>query len=308
MKAGIHYDIEAKAYFSDPAPEPSLTQSLIKILLDKSPRHAAREHPRLWTAAPEASDGEKYDKRLAIANAAHAIVIGRGREIAEAAFDSFRKQDAKDFLDLETGMGKIVILEKHMPIALAMAKSLREQIEIHEAKDFMTDGQGEVMLLWQEDGIWCRSLVDWLHADLCIVDDLKTTQASAAPHALAGRMADDGWCIQAAMIERGLNALDPVNVGRRRFRFGVQEQYQPHALSIAELSESCLEIGRRQIAVGIDVWKRCMKENCFPGYPPKTVVPEYPGYKEAAWLNREQVEFPAVDFTGSFGQTVLGAG
>lgn len=291
MKAGIYYDIEPKAYFADPADEPSLTQSLVKILLDKSPRHAAREHPRLWTAHIDDSGDEKYDKRFAIANACHAIIIGRGRDLAEAPFDAFRAKEAKAFLEENTAAGKTVILEKHMPIALAMAKSAREQIELHEAKDFMTAGKGEVMLLWEEEGVWFRSLIDWLHDGLLIVDDLKTTAASAAPHAISHLMADSGWCIQAAMQERGLGILDPQNVGRRRFRFGVLEQYPPHAMTIAELSESCMTMGRKQLQVGIDIWKRCVKENRYPGYPLKTIVPEYPGWKESQWLEREETEF-----------------
>jgi hypothetical protein len=311
LKQGIFYDIEPRIYFQDPAPDPSLTQTLVKILLDKSPRHAARKHPRLWTASVEDGGLEKYDRRFAVANAAHAILIGRGREVAEAPFDAFRSKDAKAFLDEQTRAGHTVILADHMPIALAMAKSAREQIEIHEAKDFIQNGQGEVMLLWEEDGVWLRSLVDWLHDDLCLVDDLKTTQGSAAPHAIAGLMADSGWCIQAAMQERGLNALDPANVGRRRFRFGVLEQYPPHALSIAELSEACMTIGRKQLQVGIDIWKRCIRENRFPGYDPRVLVPEYPYYKAAAWEERELTEFDKIKQTfldASAQVTVLGSG
>lgn len=308
-KPGIYYDIDPKDYFADPCAEPSLTQSLVKILLDKSPRHAAREHPRLWTAGVEDTGSEKYERRFAVANAAHAILIGRGREIAEAPFDSFRKQEAKDFLETETAAGKTVILGAHMGQAVNMAKSAREQIELHEAKDFMLDGQGEVMLLWEEEGVWFRSLVDWLHTGLCLVDDLKTVTGSAAPHALPYQMADMGWCIQAAMQERGLNHLDPSNIGRRRFRFGVLEQYQPYAMSIAELSEACMTMGRKQLQVGIDIWKRCIKENRFPGYDPRVVVPEYPGYKESQWLSREETEFSHTQFPDSARlQTIFGAG
>jgi hypothetical protein len=36
-------------------------------------------------------------------------------------------------------------------------------------------------------------------------------------------MVNDGWHIQAAMGERGLDAIDPRNAGRRRFLFVVQE-------------------------------------------------------------------------------------
>lgn len=306
-RPGIHYDVDAKDYYADPAPEPSLTQSLVKVLLDKSPRHAAREHPRLWTASVEDTGAEKYNRTFAVANAAHAILLGRGREISEASFDSFRTKEAKAFLETETLAGKTVILEAHMGQAVNMAKSAREQIEIHEAKDFMLNGRGEVMLLWEEDGVWFRSLIDWLHDDLCLCDDLKTVTGSAAPHALPYQMADMGWCIQAAMHERGLNHLDPPNVGRRRFRFGVLEQYQPYCMSIAELSEACMTMGRKQLQVGIDMWRWCVKNNQFPGYDKRIVRPDYPGHSEAKWLEREETEF-SQDFMTRGDLTNLGAG
>ena len=43
----IHTDISAEAYHADPAPEPSLSSSVAKILVNLSPAHARIAHPRL---------------------------------------------------------------------------------------------------------------------------------------------------------------------------------------------------------------------------------------------------------------------
>jgi hypothetical protein len=45
IQPGIYYDITPADYFADPCPEPSATQSVLKVLLDQSPAHARCEHP-----------------------------------------------------------------------------------------------------------------------------------------------------------------------------------------------------------------------------------------------------------------------
>jgi hypothetical protein len=121
--------------------------------------------------------------------------------------------------------------------------------------------------------------------------DYKTTAASAAPYRLGVKMADDGWDVQAAMHERGLDVLDPKNAGRREHLFVCQENEPPYALTIARLPESALHIGRRKLSIAIATWSDCIRTGQWPGYPPGVCVPEYPGFAEAKWLDREVSEF-----------------
>jgi hypothetical protein len=236
-------------------------------------------------------------KAQAIGTAAHALMIEQGREIAIAAFDSWRSDKAKEFRADAEATGKTVILAKHFRIASAMVTAARVQIETHEAHDAFENGRGEVMIAWEEDGIWFRSLIDWLHRDLTKVDDYKTGALSAAPHDVAGRMVAAGWDIQAAMIERGLDALDPRGAGRRKFRFCVQENYRPYALSICELPESTMTMGRKKLQMAIDAWRHCITNDRWPAYPTELLRPEYPGWAEARWLEREDAEFDRKPFT-----------
>src|SRR5215472_13975214 len=70
---GFYPDINAETYFSDPIIRPSLTQSLCKILLERSPLHAWYAHPRLNPDyAPD--DDTKFD----IGNLAHTLLLGKG--------------------------------------------------------------------------------------------------------------------------------------------------------------------------------------------------------------------------------------
>ena len=92
-KPGIYRDFPTAAYFADCCPEPSFTQSLAKILLDQSPRHAYQAHPRL--NVQPADEDDAYDKSRAIGNAAHAMMLGRGKVMAVEDFPDWRTKEIR---------------------------------------------------------------------------------------------------------------------------------------------------------------------------------------------------------------------
>jgi hypothetical protein len=283
-KPGIYYDVPAADYFADPCPEPSFTQSLAKVVLEQSALHARNAHPRL-VAQPE--EPEEYTAPKAIGNAAHLFLIGRGKEIAEGKFDNWRTKDAQTFKKEAAATGKTPILTRHMQAAASMASAARVQLTVCGWDDAFVDGRGEAVLAWQEDGIWFRTMIDWL-GERCVYD-LKTGGGSFAPHTIAMKMEADGWDIQAAMHERALNALKPEWCGRCRFRFVAQENYPPYALVPIEISEHWLTMGRKKLDFAVDIWRRCMSTGIWEGYPQAPIVPDYPAYRESRWLDREQV-------------------
>jgi hypothetical protein len=181
-----------------------------------------------------------------------------------------------------------------------MVFALKIQISNHDDSDAFIDGDAEVMLAWQENGIWFRSLVDWLHTDLRTVDDLKTSGMSMAPHLIGYRAEAAGWHIQAAFIERGLDVLDPDNAGRRRFRFVAQETSEPFAITVAHLDEYWLTMGRKQVATAVNIWRQCIESGNWPAYTARSIVPVFPGYKEKQWLDREM--------SGEFDPSLIMAG
>jgi hypothetical protein len=291
-KPGIYRGIETADYFADPAPEPSLSQSICKLLLERSPWHVKHAHPRLMLAPLTDEDVEEYKKPQAIGNAAHAIMIGRGKTLEIIKANDFKGGEARKLRNAAFAAGKSPILEKHLVIASDIVASGMRQLKAHEDHDAFTNGHGEVALIWQDDGIWCRALVDWLHDDLRTVDDYKTSAMSMAPHVIGLRAENAGWHIQAAFIERGLEALDPKGTGRRRYRFIAQEQDgEPYALTSMHMSEHWLTMGRKKVAAAMSLWRAAMATNYWRGYGTRAVIPEYPGFKETQWLDREINEF-----------------
>ena len=293
LGAGLHFDVPADVYFADPAPEISLTQSLAKIIIDQSPKHAAMAHPRL-VAEVDAREFE-YDKARAIGNAAHKLMLGRGKEIAVIKRADFRSGAAKDDRDDALAAGLEPVLLHHFDIARAMVAAAQAQLlHIEGARYcFFSSGHSEVVGVIQTDGIWLRTMIDWISDNKRLVVDYKTGAQSASPHTIGKRMASDLWHLQAATHERVLDTIDPENAGRRRFLYVAQENEPPYALTVNEIGEAALTIGRKMLQYAVDTWRTCMEGNHWPAYPLRIIRPELPAWAENAWMTREVAEYEA---------------
>lgn len=282
---GIYRGFDIDAYFADPCPSASFTQGLGKLLLQRSPLHAWYGHPKL-NPDFERDDDTKYD----VGNVAHALMIGRGKNIVVLDYDDWRTKAAREAREAAAAIGQLAVLRKTFTRAERIVRAGREQLDNRALAHLFTScGDGEVVIAWKERAFWCRQMLDWLSTDSLIYADYKTTDQSAAPMGLGRLMTTAGWDVQAAMAERGLNAVS--RTARRRFLFVVQEADAPYCLNVVELSESVLTMGRKKLAVAMSIWSKCVRENRWPGYPAEIVVPEYPAWAEAEWLAREELEF-----------------
>lgn len=291
---GLYFDVPAEDYFADPCIEPSLTQSVAKILIDQSPLHAKLAHPRYWDAPRADDDG--YDKAQAIGNAAHALILGRGKKLAVIDAPDFRKKDAKEAKEKAIAAKQEPILSKHFDMARDLVASFWLQLRQIEGceKAFHEDhGQSEVVGVAQDGELYLRTMIDWLSTDRRLVLDLKTVSASASPFVTGRKMASDGWMVQAAMHERVLDAVDPAGAGRRRFLYVCVEQQPPYALTVNEIGEAPLTIGRKMLQYAIETWRRCVEDDVWPAYPLRIIRPEMPAWAENGWINREIAEYEA---------------
>lgn len=284
LAPGIHLDIPTADYFLDPAESPSLTQSIASVLLSQSPRHAALRHPRLNPA------WEPYeDSKFNIGNAAHKLLIGRGKELVIVEADDWRTKDAKAARAEAQEAGKVAILGHQFLLAEDMVMSFREQVaEIPDcagAFDAAHGGSGETVIIAEYEGVILRSMIDWMR-DTTHLDDLKTTGISASPDRIPYAMADGGWDLQAAIQERILDVLDPENRGRRHHYFYLQENDDPYEVTVCELPEAVLHIGRAKLDKAIWIWRACITANRWPGYPRIVHSPVYPPYLEARVIEK----------------------
>jgi hypothetical protein len=282
---GIYRDISEADYRMDPCPKPSLTQSQCKTLLNSAPLRAWTENSRL-NAAYLAEDEKKFD----LGNVAHRLVLERGKDFAILEYDNWTTKKSKEDREAAHWQGLVPILQHQYEQALQMRNCLFDQLAKHEDRDAFQNGAAEVMIAWEEDGFWYRALIDYLHDDLRTVDDYKSSGMSMAPHILGIRAEAAGWHLQAAFIERGLDVLDPAGAGRRKFRFIGQETDEPFLMSVMHMSEHWMTMGRKKVAFADASWRACLSRGQWPGYPQRGIVPDYPGWAETRWLEREIAE------------------
>jgi hypothetical protein len=297
LKNGI-YRFTEDQYHGDPCPTASLSASLAKVMLNQSPRHAWLAHPKL-NPDFETEEKTKFD----FGTVAHMLLLGEGREVEVLNFDNFMTKAAKEARDTARAMGKTPILGKDFERAEAMHKAAIAQLAaIDDCHDAFTAGHGqaEATLAWEEfdiDGanpVWCRSKLDWKAEQRPtghhIIYDYKTSGADVSPQGIARHLFDMQYEIPAAMYERGLEAIHGDAAGKIIMRFVVQETEAPYLLQVAEMDAGGMTIGRKKVSYAIQLWRRCLMENNFPGYPTRIVSAEMPAYLEDKWLRRELSE------------------
>lgn len=274
------FTISAEEYHKDPCPAPSLSSSIAKMMIHDSPAHARLHHPRL-VEQPIIENGTHFD----IGSVAHAILLEDKLEAEIIDAPDWRTNAAKEARDLARSRGRIPLLKKHSAAVGAMLVALKEQLKDHRAKNMFTDGRGERTLIWrEEDHIWCRARLDWLHDSYKYIDDYKTTSATANPEVISRTMFANGWDIQAAFYLRGLKKLTGKDA---EFRFCVQETFPPYALSVIGLNPDTLLIGHKKVEYAMETWARCLAEDNWPGYPRDICYAMLPPWEEARWIERE---------------------
>lgn len=281
IRSGVH----ASVYHADDRGDdqvPSLSASIARILIGKSPAHARHAHPKL-NPELERTESDKYD----IGSAAHALFLEGvdAIEIIDAA--DWRTAAAKEARDTTREAGKIPLLPKQAADVLKMVEATTAHLaRKHAEPEPFTNGKPEQTLVWEDDhGVICRARLDWLRDDYTVIDDLKTTGASAAPEKWTRTMYGMGCDVQVAFYMRGVEKITGV---RPDFRFVVQETYPPYELSIIRLAPSALAVAEDKVENAIAIWARCLKHDEWPGYPEEVASIDVPTWEEVAWLERTQ--------------------
>lgn len=261
---GVYYDMDYLTYRNDPCPMPSLNQSLIPALVNRSPLHAAFEHPRL---NPYAKPRSATSAQL-LGEAVHRLALGRGRGISTIRYKDFSSQSARDDRDEALRNNRIPILEWQRLEAEDMARTLRERIEeACEGNPYAT----EVVLIWKErtmyGEVYCRCQIDVFCEALALVLDPKALRISATAGAFGKTAADSGYAEQAVFYKRGLAVLMPELKDRLRFANLVVENYPPFAAQSFAPDTNTLYVAERQCATAVELFAKCLHSRSWPGYP-----------------------------------------
>jgi len=285
--AGIHVFDEA-TYHRDPLDAPSLSSSMARLLLSRSPLHVWTNHPRLnpkWTPPDGAT-------RFDFGSAVHMLVLGRGPELSIVNADNYTTKAAREARDEARHGGLIPILTADHQRAQDMASAFFTQLAMLEDEDvirlFSPDGGGrsERTIAWQEGDQWCRGRPDRMiesGAGLVAFADYKTTTRSAHPAAVSRAIFDLGADFQWAFYDRGFRALEKNPVQHWLI---TQETEPPFALSVTTLSPAAKAIAASKVATAIRMWNTCMASDYWPSYPRKVAELDVPSWVENDWIDR----------------------
>jgi hypothetical protein len=277
-KPGV-YKLTSEEYHADPTVDPSLSRSVIRDLIYKSPAHAFFKHPYLNTNFKNDDGDGKFD----VGTAAHELLLEGTFNVTVVEADDWRTKAAKEARDLAKKEGKTPLLRHQYEDAIKMVESAIQQIngcpEL-QIESLENQGDSELSYIWQEDGLWLKVRPDWISKDKKLILDYKTTGQSANPSDIARHIVSMGYDIQNALYCRGVKAIEKTDP---KFIFIFQETEEPYLCSFVGLPPDFLAMATQKVEYGIFLWGNCLSKNEWPGYPNQVAWVEPPPWALASW-------------------------
>ncbi len=131
--------------------------------------------------------------------------------------------------------------------------------------------------------------------------DYKTTELSVEPQSVARAIYNNNYHFQDAFYRRGVRHLLPgidQHELRLDFLFILQEQQAPFEITVARVDNAGRVIAEKMVSAALLLWRKCMAENDWPGYPGDIVEAEMPVYVDTRWTSRE-IEDPRLQGLGT---------
>lgn len=271
-KPGI-YSLSPEAYHADPVITPSLSSSIARLLLTRSPLHAAHRHPRI-NAMQEPkcpTDAMEYGAIV------HRLFLGAGAEIVEVDADDWRGKEARTLRAEAREAGKLPVLGWKLAELERCAQAARDQVQAYpDVAAALSAGKPEQAIIWREGATWCRALVDWLPDDHRLpLLDLKCTELSAAPQSWERRLVEE-YALQSAFYQRGVSSVR--GTARPGMLFLVIEMAPPFGMSVLTAAPDLESLADNDVDEAIDIWRECLRTDRWPGYPPEIAYVEAPAW------------------------------
>lgn len=285
---GIH-DISGEHYHSDPCAVPSLSSTLARLLLNRSPRHAWTAHPRL-NPDHQGKDSKTFD----VGRAAHRAVLGKGGDFVAYPSHVLAKNGAastayaKEWAVEMRARGLTPLKAEEVEAVNDMAGEIMGRLSAMGIS--FSPARSELTAIAEIDGVMCRAMVD--HAPLnsrMPLWDIKTT-TDASPDAVIRSVTSWGYDIQAAHY---LKVWEAATGERRRFRFIFVEKEAPFEVSIVELlnepgdEADWFADAESKCAEARRIWGECLRDDQWPGYPNQIALIGAPVWHRRSWADRE---------------------
>lgn len=278
---GVYDGLPNDVYHGDPVPGGSLSYSGAKRLLP--PSCPARFK---W----ERDNGRPPKPEFDFGHAAHKLVLGVGDDLVLLDVGDFKTKAAREERDAAYAAGKVPITLVEYAKVEAMAAALRAHPVASALFDPDRGGKPEQSLFWADrrTGVKRRARFDWLPAPTSgrmIIPDYKTAKSAdpsefdRAMHAYAYHQQSD-WYRDGA-ISLGLCGDDAM------FVFVVQEKDPPYVVTVIQPDQTAMAIGRLLNREAIDIYRKCVETDNWPGYSDDVEIVGVPRWVERRYTDQE---------------------
>jgi hypothetical protein len=284
LSPGLHR-MPAEAYHADPCPAPSLSSSVAKLLLNRSPLHA-------WTASPRLNpDYEPQERKtFDIGRAAHRAVLGAGGDYVAypaemmASNGAASPTEAKAWAEERRAAGRT-------PLKADECDQIGHMADLchHWLKDYrltIDPARSEMVAIAEIDGCWCRAMIDNAPEDPRLpLIDFKTCE-DASPDAVQRAVESYGYDLQAAHY---LDVWKAATGEDRDFVFVFQEKEPPHGMAVVRLLNSAghsgdwMEDAREKAHTARQTWAHCIANDHWPSYPAMIIEIGARGFHRQKW-------------------------
>ncbi|MFZ9315675.1 MAG: PD-(D/E)XK nuclease-like domain-containing protein [Candidatus Nanopelagicaceae bacterium] len=164
-------------------------------------------------------------------------------------------------------------IDRQWDSVIGMTDSLR-QMEWFDPSQKDYRKYNEVSFYWQENGIDCKARLDRIIVtdEEVHVLDLKTTD-SISVEKFQSKAVDLGYDFQAGWYS---HAAELVYEKPVRFTFVAIERNEPWSIGIFEVPPEMIAEARRKNRKALNILKKCLDTNEWPGIDPEPKMLEYP--------------------------------
>jgi hypothetical protein len=262
---GIYHDLPIARYHrGDITDGPSVSSTTLRMLWNKSPKHAWARDP-LNPNRIEEADNEAF----ILGRATHHLICGQVNfadefivrpEMIDGEKWHGNRTACKRWQATQKREGRTVLTPEQVEQIRGMAVALGEFPLIQAG---ILNGLIERSMFWKdsETGLWLKARPDAIPSDSGDYADLKTTQ-SVLYHDLQTSISTYAYHMQAALVLEGARAL---GLPAETFTLIWVETKVPHCVRAQQIKDEDLERGGRQNRAAIRTFATCLNAGSWPG-------------------------------------------
>lgn len=219
-------------------------------------------------------DNPSTEKHFTLGSAVHSLLLEEGKTVVHIEVDNWKTKAAQTKRDAALAEGLYPLNNPEHAQALAMAESLRTHPTVAK---HLAVGHTEVAITGVDSDTWLpmKARLDILDVEARVILDPKTTAATDSAD-FGTHAWRHGYHMAAAhYIEMAAQATE-TDPAEWTFLFAVVEKTAPYLRFVTELDAESLDLGRRDRARGIELYRECVETGKWPGYPTDVTTTRLP--------------------------------